>query len=176
MAIWAEIDWSQTIGGNDKFGDCAFVSLANLTDILKTPQVVMDAEIERFYALETGWTPLDPLTDKGAILEAVIKDWCINGWPTDPVWKPTGYETFAPANIAAALDKYVACPCILMLPENEDFTDASLGLPGTMGHAVLVVQASDTEVRFITWGRIVVVSMAWWRKFARTVYGVQLST
>ena len=175
MATWRDVDWSQTLAGNDREGDCGPVSLANLMDILLYPQVVGRTEVERFYTVATGWTSENPESDKGAILEVLIQDWIANGWPADPLLKPSGYEVFRPKDIVAALAEYQACPTALALPEGQDFTDAALGLPGVYGHAVLVVDASDVEVRFATWGRIVTVSWAWWMEFAREVYGVALT-
>lgn len=172
---WHSVDWSQTMAGNDEEGDCGEVCLANLVNVLIQPQIVGRTEVERFYTIETGWTAENPASDKGSILEVLIKDWIANGWPSDPTIRPTGYKLFRPKDIRAALAEYVACPCAITLTEDQDCTDAAIGKPAAFGHGVLVVDATPETVTLITWARAVTVSMAWWLAFAKDVYGVELA-
>lgn len=175
MTTWHDVDWSKTMGGNDEEGDCGEVACANRVNILIQPLIVGRTEIERFYTIETGWTAENPGSDKGSIMELIIKDWVANGWPSDPTIKPAGYEVFQPKDIGAAVQEYTACPCAITLTADQDFTDAAIDKPGAFGHGVLVVEATPISVTFISWARIIVVSMAWWLAFARQVFGVDLA-
>lgn len=175
MTPWPQIDWSQTLAGNDEEGDCGPVSLANLVDLVYGPPLVERTEVERLYTVASGWTAENPGSDNGVVLEALIDDWIANGWPADPTIQPTAKERFAPRDIEAALAKYPACPSAIMLTGDQDFSDTALTKARAFGHAVLVVQAGPDGVRFVTWGRVVLVSRAWWDAFAREVWGVCLA-
>ena len=183
MTTWRDIDWAQTLGGNDRFGDCVFVSLANLVDLLNAPQVVMEAEIERMYSVETGWSAANPASDKGAVLETVIKDWCENGWPADPELKPSGYRPVALDGLRDALTRCQGAPSWIMLPMTADgtgydFSDDAVtrDAPGVGAHAVLVVQADDFGIVFITWGKPQGVSWDWAREYWRGSFEVEWVT
>jgi hypothetical protein len=175
---WRDVDWSQTLGGNDRFGDCTFVSLANLIDIIKAPQIVSEGETERFYTVETNWTAENPGSDKGAVLETVIQDWCANGWPSDPVLRPSGYHAITFDQVADALARTDGVPAWLMLPSNADgsgydFTDDALDAEGRYAHAVLIV--SFDPFIFVTWAQPQAVSEAWARRFFMGFYEVDWS-
>jgi hypothetical protein len=175
-------DIQYSLGGNDKFGDCAFCSPANHVDLVKAaggnPQQVMEAEIERFYAIETGWTPTDPSTDKGAILANVLQDFTDNGWPTDPEYKPLGLYSVKASQISTAVHLFGACEGWIMLPSDGDggydFTDAAFGRPGQFAHAILIVGADESGYDLITWARRQRISRAWWTAFGRDAYSLHL--
>lgn len=176
MTQWPDIDWSKTMGGNDRFGDCAFVACSNLVDLWRAPQIVSEAEAEYFYNVEAGFNSQDAATDKGAILEQVIRYWCDHGWPGDSTMRPSGYETvpLGQAPLIAAMQRFGAVLAAVELPEDQDFTDDAVidSAPGAFGHAVLVVSADDDGVRLVSWARIVLVSWRWWADYARQAFGI----
>lgn len=172
---WSAIDWSETMGGNDEEGDCGPVALANLMNLWYAPPLVERVEIERFYTVATGWTAEQPGSDRGSVLEEIIKDWCANGWPADPTMKPEGYKAVRidTANMASGVGRYGALVCAIALPESQDFSDNALSEPGAFGHAVLVVDAAPDGVRIVTWASVRLVSWLWWERFGRQAFGVE---
>lgn len=176
---WRDATWS--LAGNDQYGDCAFVSLANLLDLRAAlagqPFEVGEAEAELFYAREAGFVASRPETDRGAVLEDVIRYWCANGWPADPTCQPSGYREIEPTQIPAALKVYKGLPCWAMLPMRDgepDFTDAALSLDGTAAHAMLIVDYS-ADLMLISWAAPVLVSWRWWYRFGRQAFGIDLA-
>lgn len=171
--------WS--MGGNDRFGDCTAVALANLIDLRMTlagtSQVVGEAEAELLYARETGWTAQNPGSDKGAVLETVIKDFCANGWPSDPLIKPFGYREITFYDLTPVIRRSNAVMAWLMLPldadgESYDFTDGAVArnAPGEFAHAVLVV---DPGLVMVTWAQIQHVSPRWAAKYFKQFFEIE---
>ena len=140
----------------------------------RTPQVVEDVEVERFYTLETGWTAENPGSDKGAILEVVIRDWCANGWPCYPENKPSGYSAISIAEVSLAIARQGGVSAVLMLPPGDDFSDAALSgdTARPANHAVLIVEMTDETVTFVTWAEPQTVSRPWADAFFRAFYEV----
>jgi len=175
MTPYPEIDWSQTMGGNDEEGDCGPVALANLMNLWYGPPLVERTEVERLYTIASGWTSENPGSDRGVILETLIRDWCANGWPADPTVKPAGYEAVSTdqAALMTGVRRYGALVAAVMLPADQDFSDDALSEPGTFGHAVLVVAADPDGVRLVTWASVRRVSWRWWGRFGRQAFGVE---
>lgn len=172
-------EWS--LGGNDKYADCAFVALCNVIDLVTAvngaPELVTEAEAELFYAREAGFSPVDPSSDKGAVLADVIEFWRLHGWPADPELTLRGVWSVAPDQIPEALHLLPGLPAWCMLPsldDDPDFSDGALErrAPGIDAHAVLIVDASDETLTLVTWAELRVVSRAWWREYGREVFGV----
>lgn len=181
MATWHDVDWSKTLGGNDKYGDCTFVTLANLIDIERAPEIVSEAETERFYTVETGWTAENDGAGTGAALAVVLSDWCANGWPSDPMLKPSGFHAIAFDQIPAWLPTAKGVPAWLMLPEGVeegtyDFSDSALlrQAPGVFAHAVLIVDVTGGDLTFITWAAPQTVSLEWAKVYFKGFYVVTL--
>lgn len=175
--IWRTVQWS--MGGNDRYGDCAFVALANLQDLWAAesgaPFTIDEAECELFYAQETGFIAADPATDRGVILEHVISDWCKNGWPADPLRKVVGYQEVSFNDFGAAIRRNKGLPCWAMLPPGDNldvFSDTTLALDPQDGHAMLLVAVDATGLTLVTWAKTVKVSWHWWLKFGRQVFEV----
>ena len=174
-------DIEYSLGGNDRIGSCALCAPANHIDLCKAvigePQVVMEAEIERFYGIETGWTPLNPATDKGAILATVLQDFTDNGWPTDPTYKPRACYTLRTSQIAAAVHAFGAVCTWIMLPTNDegyDWSNAAFPKEGEYAHAVLIVGADEQGYDLITWAERRRVSRAWFAVYGRDSYVLDL--
>lgn len=175
-------EWS--LGGNDRFGDCTFVSLCNLVDLVTAvngaPEVVGEAEAEYFYAREAGFDPNAAATDKGAVLADVIRYWQDNGWPTDPVNKPAGWCAITPEQIHQAVHSLGAVPAWGMLPyvgDDWDFSDVatSTATPGTGPHAFLIVGSSESAYKIVTWAEVKDVSHAWFQAYGRGQFAVRHS-
>lgn len=182
---WQNVaEWS--MGGNDKYGDCCFVSLCNLQDLASAvegkPFVIGEAEAELFYSREANFDPENSQSDQGAILEDVIQYWCDNGWPSDPTDKPTGWCEITVAQIPMAVDKLYGVPatCLLPMTSVDDdfklFNDTTLHNNPSDGHAILIVGAGPDGYTIVTWAKTINVSYAWWRKFGRKQYAIKLAS
>lgn len=168
--------WS--LGGNDKYSDCSFVSLANLHDLVTAvtgrPEVMSEAECEHFYSVETGFDPGIKATDKGAVLRLLIQHWCAHGWPGDDALKPLGWCDVRPDEIPAAIHMLGGTPAWAMLPSDGaggydfDGTDK----PGEYAHAVFICGATSSSLTLITWARREVVSREWWAAYGREAFGL----
>jgi hypothetical protein len=165
-------EWS--LGGNDEVGDCVFCTAANYTDLIEavagTPQTVPDAEVERWYAWETGWTRANPESDKGEVLESMLRHWRDSGNPSDPLDRITEYHKVT--DIPAAIEEFGAVFVSVLLPAGADETEdlSGDGGPGVDGHAMLAVGATDDSIVFVTWGMLRTVSRAWWRRYGVDAY------
>lgn len=178
---WRRVAWS--LGGNDQYGDCAFVSCANIADLWAaqngTPWTIGEAECERFYAVEAGFNSQNKTTDKGEILEKVIKYWCENGWPGDSLLKPSGYEAITADQIQTTLAGGDGAAAWCVLPINDDgdpdLSDVALrrNTPGTAAHAVAIVAVENGGFWIIMWAEPKWVSRAWWNAYGRDCYAVR---
>ena len=181
---WPDDYWRQvpawSMAGNDRFGDCVFAACANHIDLVKAvngdPQVVSEAEAERFYAVEAGFNPMEPVTDQGAAIEDALDYWHENGWPADPTYKCGPRMKIDRKDVPAAIKRYGAVYGFVMLPNMDDdllWTDAVLGSPPRDGHAVLIVGAQN-GFQIVSWGEKVDVSRNWWTVFGRDCWAVML--
>lgn len=170
---WRNVE-SWSLGGNDEVGDCVFCTTANYTDLLETargtPQVVPEAEVEHWYAWETGWTRANPASDKGEILEKMLQHWRDHGNPSDPVDRITEYHTVN--DIPAAIEEYGAVFAWCLLPMRDDdwdFSDGALeaDIPGTGAHAVLIVGSDAGTLWIVTWGEVREISAMWWQRYGQ---------
>lgn len=166
------------MGGNDRYNDCVWPSLANLHDTVTAvnghPEVMSEAECEYFYARETGFTPLDKSTDKGAVQRRVIEDWCAHGWPGDDTLKPLGWCDVRPDEIPVAIHMLGGVPFWMMLPLLRPgvYDFQSTDLPGEYAHAAFFSGATWNTLSFVTWASEVTVTMEWARKYVKEAFGV----
>jgi hypothetical protein len=173
-------EWS--LGGNDKFGDCGFVSVCNLIDVVKAvggnPQVVGEGEALYFYNKEAGFNSQNPATDRGSVLADVIRYWMENGWPADPTYKPVGFCAIEPVQIHQAVHSLGGAPAWCSLPVDAngdpDWSDNAIGTQPADGHAVLIVQSDPESLTLITWAQPVTVSLKWWHVFGCGQFAVRL--
>lgn len=172
VTIWCD-------GGNQDFGTCARTAIGNrhvtVTTFNGNPEVMPPGEIEYGYAVETGWTPLDPTTDHGEQLVHVLREWTEKGWPGDPSMKPLWWGEVSKEQIADTIREYAGCYAWALLPklnDEWDFSDDSLrpDITGTGAHAVEIVGADDRGLFIVTWGRVVQVSRAWWGRYGHAQF------
>ena len=184
----ARVGWWERVsewcmGGNDRFGTCAFAALGNLhalvTALAGRPEVMPEAEIEMFDGTLTGFRPDRAETDHGARIRDVLDYWAENGWPGDPTMKPLGWCRLEPEELALGVYLFGGIYTWLMLPRAEDrswdWTDAALARsePGVGAHAVLIVGATADRRWLVSWGQIIQVSAAWWTRYGSDeVYGI----
>lgn len=180
---WSHCVRQWSLGGNDKYGDCAFVAPCNLIDLVKAVsgkhEVVGEAEAEFFYRVEAGFNPLNEATDKGETLQKVLQYWCDHGWPADPTYKPEEMWSVTKPQISSAIYALGALPAWCMLPSRDDDPDFSdgaidMGLAAAYAHAVLLSDATPETITLITWAEKRVVSRRWWDIYGREQFGLLL--
>ena len=176
-SYWRQVPtWS--LGGNDRYGDCTFVSLANFHDLVTAvagkPEVMMEAEAEHFYAVEAGFNSQDASTDRGEVLKKVLAYWAENGWPGDAELKPKDWGSCTHDQADGIITRYGAYFAWVMLPhtadcEDWDWSDDALArnAPGEGAHAILVVEKTPVGRVVITWAEPQGVSDAWWARYAQ---------
>ena len=184
MTAWRDAPF--IMGGNDTFNDCTETCCANAYILHATlagnPVAMEDAEVERFDSILTGFNPHEG-DDQGVAVETALAEWCRDGWPGDPIIKPSGYRPVALDGLRDALTRCQGAPSWIMLPMTADgtgydFSDDAVtrDAPGVGAHAVLVVQADDFGVVFITWGKPQGVSWdgarGYWRGSFEVEWGV----
>ncbi len=173
-----------SLGGNDEVGDCTFCTAANFTDVMTAvngkPELVPEAEVERWYAWETGWTRANPESDKGEVLEKMLQVWRDHGNPSDPLDRLTGYCAIKPDEIHQAVHSLGAVPAWCLLPkyayeDGWDFTDEAMQwkTEGTGPHAILIVESNPDGLKIVTWAEVVDVSHAWWRAYGQQQFAVR---
>jgi len=169
-----------SLGGNDEVGDCVFCTAANFTDVMTAvngkPEFVPEAEVERWYAWETGWTRANPESDKGEVLEKMLQVWRDDGNPSDPVDRLTGYCKIERDEIHQAVHSLCAVPAWCYLPRGPngwDFSDHARWLKGTGPHAVLIVESNTSGLKIVTWAEVVSISHAWWRAYGQQQFAVR---
>jgi hypothetical protein len=166
---WRDVpEWC--LGANDRFGTCFFAMFGNWLD-LYTNEVMPDGEIENAAREMEGFNARDPSTDHGVLMQQGIDYILANGWPGDSILKPDRVDEAYVGAVVAAVARYGCAFAGLALPADQDLSDAALGRTGVSGHAVFVVDATPEIVTFITWGGPREVTMAWWRQFARQLFG-----
>ena len=165
---WRAKSWC--MGANDRFGTCFYAMAGNWLSFY-TDEIMSDGEIENAARVMERFSAYDPSSDHGILMQQGIDYILANGWPGDPMLKPDRVDVQDPAAIVATVRRYDCAFIGLALPEDQDFSDAALGQEGVSGHAVFGVEATPDAVTFITWQRPQVVSMAWWRRFARQSFG-----
>jgi hypothetical protein len=179
---WEQVPaWS--LAGNDRYGDCTFVSLCNLKDmraaLLGKPFVIEEAEAELFYSREAQFNSQNPATDKGAVLADVIQYWADNGWPSDPTETIDRWCAIAPEQIHLTVDKLYGSPAWCQLPilPNGDieWTDAALAIDPSDGHAFLIAGSDPLGYTIIPYAAPVHVSLAWWARFGRGQFAIKLA-
>ncbi len=173
-----------SLGGNDEVGDCTFCTAANFTDVMTAvngkPAFVPEAEVERWYAWETGWARANPESDKGEILEKMLQVWRDHGNPSDPLDRLTGYCAIKQDEIHQAVHSLGAVPAWCLLPKYSgtwvfDNDALEYNLPATDAHAVLIVESNPDGLKIVTWGEVVSISHQWWTKYGEEQFAIRHS-
>lgn len=169
------VEW--VMGKNDQpgVGDCVLVACANMR-LKRTGVRMMDGEVLEAYSKIAGWRPMEPETNSGVRVEAVLDYWRDQGWPSDPLDKIAGWDALAIDEIRAAVERDGAIVAWAELPVVDDdysFDDRALGTDGVAAHAFAVIAADDDGITVVTWAREVDMSWAWVAQFMRGAYAVR---
>jgi hypothetical protein len=178
MTDWRDIpEWC--LGANDEFGTCAFAMVGNHV-VLLGRGVMNDGEVLNAAREIEGLNTQDRTTDKGENLEALFGYVQAEGWPADPTLTINAWCEVDLDQVPGVIARRQASEAWLMLPMLEDgsdydFTDDAVvrGAEGRYAHAVLIVEASNYGLTFITWARPQGVSRAWADRYVKGCYDVE---
>ena len=161
---------SWILGENDRIGDCTCVGPANvilaLTTLAGQPRRLPDADIVAFYGAVSGYTPSDPNSDQGAMIEDVLAAWHARGNDAD---KDDGYATIEPADhervrqaiaLLGPVDLGINLPSGWMQASVWDVSTAGEEIAG--GHCITAVGYTEGGPLIVSWGQVFTLTWAGW--------------
>lgn len=165
--------WSRIVGtpricaGNNSIGDCAVVAAINAVQTRLSRQgnfrPIPDALGPEIYSAVTGYTPLNPATDRGTDPEQLFAWWQVN-----PIagHKLRGFTRINPANTNAlrnAITGLGAYLCVELAVEQQGKSKwTPAGTPGTWGgHAVWSDDYEANYFQATSWGQAIQVDEAY---------------
>ena len=164
---------SWILGENDRIGDCTCVGPANvilgLTTLARQPKRLPDDAIVSFYSAVTGYTPNDPDSDQGAMIEDVLAAWHAHGIGADRL---DGYATIQTTNheevrqaiaLLGPVDVGVNLPAGWMRTPDWDVSTAGAEIAG--GHCITAVGYDAHGLQVVSWGKIFRLTWAGWDAF-----------
>ncbi len=164
---------SWILGENDRIGDCTCVGVANvilgLSTLAGDAKRLTDAEIVDFYASVSGYTPGNPDSDQGAMIEDVLSAWHERGIAMDRL---DGYASIEPSDHARTkqaiallgpVDIGINLPNGWMQAQTWDVATAGAGIAG--GHCVTAVGYDEAGLQVVSWGQVFTMSWAGWDGF-----------
>lgn len=174
---------SYILGGNDRYGDCTVVALANfhLTAAAREGRKlsISDDEAIAFYQAMSA-----PGRDDGLVEIDVLERARAAGFPLSGAHKLAAWVRIDPLDLAsiracAALFYAVYVGAALPLSARSPGTWDAVSLiddedvPGSWGgHAMIAPQYDSLGVSFITWGRKQRATWAWWRLYVEEGYAL----
>ncbi len=155
--------------GNTEIGDCTIAAAFNAIETLKASPapIYPDTLAIETYSAVTGYSPADPITDRGAVVSTVLSCWSASGFPLsalNPAFSATVDKLDAfchidPQNvdlIKRAIYEFGGIYLGLMLPITVQYpgpwTLPPSATPLWGGHAVWAAAYDDQTLTCITWG------------------------
>ena len=171
--VYAERVSSWILGENDKIGDCTCVGPANvilaLTTLAGDARRVSDSDIVAFYAAVSGYTPANPDSDQGAMIEDVLAAWNRRGLAADRL---DGFATIEPSDHArikqaiallGPVDLGLNLPNGWMQAQTWDVSNAGEGIAG--GHCVTAIGYDAASLQIVSWGQVFTMTWDGWDAF-----------
>lgn len=169
------VDWYSVVRDwpvflNDQIGDCTVAMEAHILEASSTygrgsTVEVDDRTVLATYERISGYTPADPSTDQGAVLQDVYSDWRTNGLGLNKILAYAQVEFRNLVEVRQAVQHFGAVGLGIVVTDDM-MDDFNAGLPWARatgnplgGHAVPVVGYDADNVYVVTWGRVV--RMAW---------------
>lgn len=180
VAGYADAIETFIMGGNDQpsCGDCSLVGCAN-GKLITTGQRMDVGEVENAYSRITGWSPLRPETNHGAVVEDVLRYWRDEGWPSDSEDKLLGYAAIDRDQIHQAIHSLGWALGWALLPMTEDHADYDFSddavrrnAEGVAAHCMAIIRSAPVGLQVATWSRRQTVSLAWWEKYGKGQFAV----
>ena len=190
-------DWTRIIGHdnfilgrNQEIGDCTSVGIANAIlawtgNTLPVPVRATDEDCVAFYSETTGYNPIFPFTDRGAVELDVLKYLSAIGFRAGRLTRETAaFASFTPRNTVAFRNAVAHLGCVYLGldlplqaqtqsvwtldgPITDDPTPGSWG-----GHCVIALAYSLHYVSLITWGKVHLATWPWLARYCDEAYAL----
>ncbi|TYK45140.1 hypothetical protein [Actinomadura decatromicini] len=176
----ASVDWYSKVTGwpmflNDEIGDCTAAMVSHNIQNTSTygdgeTVTVTDDDVLAAYSRVSGYRPGRPDTDRGAVLQDVYADWRKTGIAGHKALAFAEVEPSDVAEVKTAIHTFGAVGVGMTVTERlmDDF-NAGLGWTRTGGrslggHAVVAVGYDADGLDVVTWGQVIRMSWAVWRR------------
>jgi hypothetical protein len=186
----AEIDWTGTVREwgmmlNDKIGICAVATAGHLiqawsNNVHGKETRPSDNDLIRAYSAISGYNPMNPATDRGCVVSAVLKYWRKRGIGGHPLAAFAAIRPTDTALVRAAMWLFGGIYCGLALPSSagDQFHagepwevtptyPAGKARPGSWGgHAIPILYADADHLSCITWGTVQLMTWEFFHAYA----------
>lgn len=184
------VDWISAVPtwpvySNDRIRDCCAAAAAHAEEAWSyygagAAVMVTDTDVVRFYQQISGYNPLDPTTDRGAVMQDALGVWRKIGIAGHRI---LGFAQVDPTNqpeCKAALAWFGALYVGVHLPASA-VTQTRVGAPWSFdttadnrilgGHAIHVGACDPTGMwTGTTWGRTQRIQPAWWAQYVEEAW------
>ena len=177
-------DWG--MDGNDSVGDCVFAGAAHLEQLWSTiagklnvpttPQVLAE------YSKLTGYDPVDPSTDNGAVESDTWSAWKTNGLFGKNILGFVGVNPSSKSQLGDAIWFFGGSLLGLNLPasaQDQDVWDVPAGGPAGDGepnswggHCTLLINRDDRGVTMVTWGALKLATWGFMAAYCSEAYAL----
>jgi hypothetical protein len=179
---WSDKVDSWPMMANDNYGCCTCSAVGHLVQLWTTangnPFVPTDADVLAMYSAVTGFDPVDPNTDNGAVMIDVLNHWRNTGMAGHKLAAYARVRVGHHAAVKQAIAMMggvclgIAMPAAWQRAETWDLVRGYDGVPGSWGgHETPAVSYDDKTLTVITWGEPVKLT---WRAFDKYVEEVQV--
>jgi hypothetical protein len=191
----AKVDWSKAIStlgmmGNDAVGDCTCAAACHLKQTWTANNglevTTSDGEILKAYEDVGGYRPGDPTTDNGCVELDVLNYWRQIGIGGDKIYAYTALKIRSKSHVKLAIDLFGGITIGLSLPitaqSQQDLwwvttppntAPDSNAAPGSWGgHEVAVIGYDSSTLTFVTWGKIMRMTWAFFFTYCDEGYAV----
>jgi hypothetical protein len=170
---------------NDRVGDCTCAAAGHMIEVWSrygqgTTSVVSDADVLAAYEAVSGYTPTDPATDQGAVMQDVLDYWRTTGIGGHKILAFAQVDVTDLAEVYAALYLFGQVYVGVNIPQSamDQFDNGQPwrwvsrdgGIVG--GHAVNLGWRDGAALEVVTWGRVQALDEAWWRYYAEEAWVV----
>lgn len=172
--------------GNDKIGDCVVAAAGHIIESVTrygqgTSAEIPEADVVAAYSAVGGYTPTDPGTDRGLVVQDFLNWWRKTGLSGHQIAAFASLDAHDPALLGTALHEIGSVDIGIKFPH---FAWAQLDakqpwddVPGTQktdgGHCVNVVGRLESgNWVCVTWGRLQEITPAFWSRWVDEAWAV----
>jgi hypothetical protein len=171
--------------GNDTVGDCTIAGVSHALQLWTTlngsPVVPTDAEVISEYSRLTGYNPVDPSTDQGAVETDILTAWQSGGIFGHKIDGYVGVNVKSQVQFKDAIHYFGSAYLGVELPitaQDQTIWDV---VPGNSpdaqpdswgGHCVVAVAADERYIVVVTWGSLKLATWEWMFTYCSEAYAI----
>lgn len=188
----ASCDWTKGLSewgmmDNDQIGDCTACGVAHIEQVwtlnVRGEWTASTEQTVGFYSASTGYVPGQPNTDQGGVEIDVLTYWLKNGFCGRHIGGFASIEASNIDHVKQAIHQFGGIYIGANLPlasQPQSVFDLPVGQsltgdwePGSWGGHCMVAAGYDAEgVTFITWGKLMKATWAWWNAYVDEAYAI----